>query len=550
MSAAWAKTALLTAAALLSPACEGNLEAVRKEETRYQQEFPGRELPVVALETLEGARQLVPSSRERAYALDGRVGVEGDYYIFTVFTPHGSYTVKGAFALAEACREARIVEMFLCSPYSVRMQKAMGDFWSPAKGPRGTMFVSPVDSIRGLGRSFHFQFQEWENNYASASKNDSRALDGINRAGFNAGAAERVFAYHLRADAYSENPAFQALLRALASDREMADALLPAPRRFFVPCGGLNGLTPEDYVPAWGDRWPAPGGKSAQAERFLRDESGAGVPRVLRQFYLDNFGEEVAGGAALRRLLANHSYSPRQQTYIAWYLAQVKARNSEEALNYLGMARTAFRAAYNLAQLETLHAIHSYYAPVERFVALQNQLGVLTRGRQLVVTPLWDHTRDRSNVRHLLMEIRNFGDNYGLRDLQLWFTGDCDRHVVEAGQENGITVRANVAANEMFRFTSLRAVSYRPQPSDPALQDTATVQRDPAIFQERTARPLPVHEVKPKAPGDGGIEIEPDRPGWNGRLTIEKPLDGAPPPPPARRHGHGAKKAAKNPAPR
>lgn len=249
MSAAWAKTTLLTAAALLSPACEGNLEAVRKEETRYQQEFPGRELPVVALETLEGARQLVPSSRERAYALDGRVGVEGDYYIFTVFTPHGSYTVKGAFALAEACREARIVEMFLCSPYSVRMQKAMGDFWSPAKGPRGTMFVSPVDSIRGLGRSFHFQFQEWENNYASASKNDSRALDGINRAGFNAGAAERVFAYHLRADAYSENPAFQALLRALASDREMADALLPAPRRFFVPCGGLNGLTPEDYVP-------------------------------------------------------------------------------------------------------------------------------------------------------------------------------------------------------------------------------------------------------------------------------------------------------------
>lgn len=513
---------IFTAALLGITACGGNMKTIKQEEVRYQQEFPGRELPLVPLAELPAARDLVPESREHAYALDARAGVEGDYYVFTLFTPHGAYTVKSLFALTEACREARIVEMFLTSPYSARLQQQMGEYFSPAKAPRGTMFVSPVDSIRGLGRSFHQRYMEWENNYVSPDKHGSHPLDGINRATPSAGA--RTAAYRLRADAWSENPALAAMLRALAQDGEAAAALLPGGHRFFVPCGESGWLTPADFVPAWGDKWPAPGGKSAQAERFLRDGNPGEIKRVLREFYADNLQLDEASCPALQQLLDNAAYSPRQQVYIAWYLAHIKARNPEEALNYLTLARTAFRAAYNMAQLEMLHAVHSYYAPVERFAALQNQLGAITRGRRLVVIPLWDHTRQRTNVRHLLMEIRNFGENYNLQDLQLWFTGDVDQSVVKTGADNRITVRERVANLDMFRFTTLRALTYRPQPGDPSPQNTVTVKRDPVVYRERTSRPRPVHTVPAKKYGEGKITIESDKPGWNGRLAIEKPL--------------------------
>ncbi|GHV20905.1 hypothetical protein AGMMS49959_09140 [Planctomycetales bacterium] len=509
---------LLLPLALMPVACESadQRQAVAQEEDRYRAEFPGRELLVAKLETLTATNALVPTAADGSYALDERVGCEGDYYVYTVFTPHGTYTVKGLFALTKHCREARVIEMLLSSPFSAELVGKMGDYFSPRRAPRADMLVAPVDSIQNLGRTFHRRYAEWENH------SGGREIDKIDRAAVNPNPAERRAAYKLRVDAYSTNSALLALLRALANEGRLAN--LPA-GEFLTPVG--HTVTPRDAQPAWGERWANPGGKSWQAEKFLRDDAGDALRQTLATFYRENLQLDAAQ-APLSALLANRSYTAREQVYIAWYLAQINARNTADALNYLSLAPTAFRAEYNVAQLEMLHAIHGEYAPVRRFAALQNQLGAITANRELLVVPLWDHARERANVRNLLAEIDRFGENYDVASKQLWFAGDADEKVIEAAREHQISAKANAATAAIFRFTTLRSLTYSPAASDEILVGALTAQRDEAVWRDRTERPTPVFKMALK-PAGGGVKIINDPPWWNGRLAIEKKL----PPPPA-----------------
>lgn len=503
--------------AIITCAGKKNTAVVRDAEKRYQAEFPGREIPLVEWDTLTSARALIPLSKEHAYRVDQRVGVEGDYYIFTVFTPHGTYTVKGLFALAEFCRQARIIEMLLSSPPSSTLPKNLDDYFTPEKSSRGNIIISRVDSIAQLGRTFHKNFNEWENNNAAPT------LDKINRQNTPTTPATRRLAYRLRTDAYTQNEALRAVLQALSTNENSAEQWLPR-GQFFIPCASDNYLTPLDIAPSWGATWAMAGGKSAQAEKFIRDDDYSEIFKKLVMFYRDNLHVDYNDNIALRNLLSNISYSPRQQVYLAWYLAAINARNTPDAINYLSGASTAFRAEYNLSQLAMLHAIGVGHAPIARFVALQNQLAILTKARQIIVVPLWDHTRQRSNVRHLLLEVKNFGKNYQVSNLQIWLAGDGDKNVVNTATENGITVRLNCATDDVFRFTPLRELTYRALPSDPILENAATMAREPLIYQERAFRPQPVHQIQPKLSSDSEITIIPDKPSWSGRLAIEKKI--------------------------
>jgi hypothetical protein len=270
-----------------------------------------------------------------------------------------------------------------------------------------------------------------------------------------------------------------------------------------------------------------PGGQSLQAEKFLRDAAPADIRQMLADFYRDNLRLD-AGQPPLKTLLDNRSYTPRQQVYLAWYLAEINARNSNDAINCLSLAPTASRAAYHAAQMELLHAIHREHSPIKQFAALQNQLGALTVAGELIVAPLWDHTRERGNVARLLDEMNNFAKNYHAARQELWLVGDMDDKVAQAARARKIAARGNVAADPIFRFTALRELTYQPLAGDKLPASIATVARDAAVWQERTQRPAPAFKMALKHPANT-VQIVEYKPLWNGRLAIEKKITPTPP---------------------
>lgn len=481
-------------------------------EQKLQNDYTGTDLPVVKLKTIPEIKSLIPDSPIKAYSIDPRVGVEDDYYIYNVYTPHATYVVKGLHSLVNYCYESQAIEMFLSSKYGAEIADGMGDFVKQTYDGAGDIIIHPVDSIKGIGRFFQTDFREVEFALNSPFKPYQKPLDGINREHAPGGAVlatpMREIAYKIHQDVYSLNPSVYHLLRVLAVEKGIGWSVFSV-ATWIIPGGGIISAA-QDVDGSLSQKALTPGGKSIIVEDFIRDNSPDILRLKLAKFYLKKLNMTDVAGTPLNRLLSNASYSPRQQAYLAWYLSDMReARGIEKVVSLLARARSAFSAQRFVVQMEMIHATHHNYSPVSRFVPMKEQVAFVNKSRQFIVIPIWDHTRNRKHVRELLVEVRNLSRRNGLASSNIWFAGDCDSNTIDVARQAGIFVRKNIVVDPPFRFTTYRRLTYKYVAGDPVLRDAVTLKTDPATHVQRINRPIPTHMLPDRDKSlDGGIVIE------------------------------------------
>lgn len=497
--------ALLLSATLLggcASTLESNDELVQKRETLLNEEYVGNEIPVVDLKDLPDATLLVPPAAADVYTINPKVGVEGDYYIFNVHTRHGTYVVKSELALVPYCYDAGVLEMFQNCKHGKEIGLGMAEYLQEAGTGGVNLLLHPVDSLRGVGRSFDAKTQALRDDVVKKIDQQPDDRSRINRTALPGNALDSAevlkIAYQLRVDAYTLNPYLQALLAKLAGDKEIGRIFLSGVT-FLIP--GSSVLSAGEDLSAWAIQGLNPGGGSQEVEKLISQVQPQELLVLIANFYQQHIGMDAKSGSAVMALLANNLYSPRQQAYTAYYLDEMKsAAGLPETVEYLNKTTSAFGAIYNTAQIELIHAVHKDYSPLKAIVPMSNQIGMLNANGQFIVIPLWDHTRARENVRNLLIETLRMSKRLGAKSPQIWFTSECDQNTIDTAGAAGIIVRRNAILDPTFRYTTLRRLSYKRKSGDPVIEDAGTVLPSQDVMQQRPSKYVIPSGHAPAAP--------------------------------------------------
>ena len=485
------------------------------ERARFAEQYIGNALPVVQLDSLVAEKQLVPESRNNAYSIDDRVGIEDEYYVFNIYTPHGTVTAKGLAALVEYCYDAEILEMLLSSNFGDFIQPLLTEGVDMSNTEVVDARVYNVDSIAGIGR----RFNEVYTDESGAEVARDRIADRNMIYGAYYDVRRLTLAYKLGLDAYSANPYVQAFL----------NALLTLPQDELQGILGKDLIEPEINIDHGRKNIDAsvqsreffPGSRNVLLESRLVNSDPDTIRTKLMAYYRSMFRDTDPAGVRMRDLVYSSAYSIREELYIFAYLNDMgRVRDKSAVVNLLAGADTAFQAKQYYLQLQLLHAYYASLGGLERFVAFSDMIGAIVDSSQIIVIPTWDHTRDRDEVRKLLVEVKNLKDTVGAANASIWFVGDCDKNTVKTAGKVGINIRSGVAATPMFRFTNYRRLTYRFEKGDPLVRNAARLTPNAVTKYQRTNRVVPTpllpdeqNPAKAIAGKEATIAIEePDKP--------------------------------------
>lgn len=469
----------------VSGCISGTVEA-QKEGEALAELYIGNSLPIVELNSLVTEKQLVPVSHNKAYSLDNRVAIEGEYYVFTIFTPHGTITAKSVAALVEYCYDSEVIEMMLASNFGDAIQDSMLNNVNYSNNEVVDMKVYKIDSIAGIGRRFNLEYSEDINSEIITDNIVDR--NAIHLAFYDP--KRMKLAYKLGLDAYSSNQYVQRFLDALAllsvedlRELEKLDLVYP---EINIQRGRKN------IDASSQSRALFPASRSIQIESRLVNNDAPAILSKLRALYGASFSDVDIADTPLDELIYSSHYSIREELYIFAYLNDMSmVQNRKDVVALMAKADSAFTAKQFYLQLQLLHAYYASRGGLKKFITLSNMLGALDLARQIIVMPTWDHTRERDKVRKLLVEVKNIKETSGASGANVWFVGDCDKNTRQTAKKAGIMVESSVVLDPIFRFTNYRKLTYTFEKGDPLVQNAAGLTPNFVRQYERTNRPVP-----------------------------------------------------------
>lgn len=421
--------------------------------------------------TLRAASFLVPHDPDGDYRISESVGIEGNDYLFTIETPHGGYVVRSVLSLVQTCYEIKVIEQHRRIEHGQEIMTGMGSYVTGTVRGAVNLVAHPIGSVKGIGRSVA-RFGRGVGRFVGKPFLDNPHVgDDINRTapayGFLYSTAIRRYAYELQVDAYSENPYLNALLRTVARERE-AGRMGMMGATMLLPAGGQLGTVLD--VASWGRRSTTPGGRNEPTEALIRDNGPEELKRILVRLYAESMELPYRRGSAVHELLNNVSFSPREQAYLRLYLSEIPAENREDAIRALARTNRTTQAVRLTAQMEMIHALHLGHRPVTHFIPTPDGLAILNDNGEWLLPVLWDHTHQRDAVLGLFTRAAASAKESGARRAELWFVGDVEPSLPSVAAQHGLQIRQQVAASPMFRFTTIRQLSYIRQPGDPTPQ--------------------------------------------------------------------------------
>ena len=457
-----------------------------EERERITELFVGNALPIVNIDTLVTEKKLVPPSKNKAYRIDNRVGIEGDYYVFNIYTPHGTVLAKGTAALVEYCYDAEVLEMILSSNFGEVINITLDKDFPSVNTEVVDAKVYKIDSIVGIGRRFNQEYSEdFDRDIIIDNISDRNTIYGAYYDKFR-----MTIAYKLGLDAYSANFYVQRFLDSLTTlDESDLKGLLEI--NLVQPDVNIHrGRKNIDATSQSRDLYP--GSKSLLIESRIVNSDPDSIKFKLLQLYKIIFPGIDFSDTSIEDLIYSSHYSIREELYIFAYLNDMKSvKNKVDIIDLLANVQTAFEARQYFIQLELLHAYYAYMGGLNRFVALSNMIGAIDNSYQVIVMPTWDHTRDRNKVRKLLVEVKNIKKRNSAAGANIWFVGDCDKNTKKTAEKAGINIRDGVVTDAMFRFTIYRKLTYKFAPGDPLVNNVARLTPNPLTQYQRVNRPVP-----------------------------------------------------------
>lgn len=227
---------------------------------------------------------------------------EAGFLGFHVVAPHGSYQVEGFLSLQKLLHEIEVIE-------TVRRDKSGGGFFEGASNSvkeTGEGFVNlvahPVQSVGGvgkaagkLGRGIGGMFRQKEEGEKTTF--GEKVLGG----------SEREVANELKVDVYTTNPYLKALIQQIAKARMGGKGAVMVVK-FFIPVS----LLASAVITA--------SGVNSAADRLVNDTDRTELFRLNKNALLAlGFQEED-----VKTLLSLPYYSPREATYLRFYLEALK----------------------------------------------------------------------------------------------------------------------------------------------------------------------------------------------------------------------------------
>lgn len=486
-----------------------------EERERLTELFVGNALPIIDIDTLVTEKKLVPVSKNKAYRIDNRVGIEGDYYVYNIYTPHGTISAKGTAALVEYCYDAEVLEMILSSNFGEVINITLEEDSPSVNTEVVDAKVYKIDSIVGIGRRFNQEYSEdFDRDIIIDNVGDRNTIYGAYYDNLR-----MLLAYKLGLDVYSANFYVQRFLDSLIALGE-SDLKGILDINLVQPDVNIHrGRKNIDATSQSRDLYP--GSKSLLIENRIVNSDPESIKFKLLQLYKIIFPNIGFSGTSIEKLIYSSHYSIREELYIFAYLNDMRSvKYKRDIVDLLASAETAFEARQYFIQLELLHAYYASMGGLHRFVALSNMIGAIDNSAQVIVIPTWDHTRDRDKVRKLLVEVKNIKKHYSAASANVWFVGDCDKNTKKTAKAAGINIRDGVVTDNMFRFTIYRKLTYEFAPGDPLVNNVARLTPNPLTQYQRVNRPLPTtllpdseNIAKSESKDESTIIIEtPDKP--------------------------------------
>ncbi|MFQ5956996.1 MAG: hypothetical protein ACE5KK_04415 [Candidatus Brocadiales bacterium] len=277
------------------------------------------------------------------------------------------------------------------------------------------------------------------------------ASDGTDRAalgrGQYAGKQARKFAAELGLDVYSSNQYVQALIQEVVMGRAKGSLGVSVGLFFLTPFKGL-GLLGGALTPA---------GLEAETENLIRDEGPAELRLVLIEKYKRELGLEYKKESAVKALLDNPNYSPREQAYINLHFRRLGRADEgrsvvgiEDAVAYLGTKDTPNRATFGATQMELYSAYQRHEKDLVRFVVTPKILGAVTEKNKLLFIIPYDIVGRSPYVLGFLDDAVKVAQAQHAKGTELWFTGDVMGGFVSEAKRRGFKVKESVLTFPYF----------------------------------------------------------------------------------------------------
>jgi hypothetical protein len=231
------------------------------------------------------------------------------FLTFSITSPHGSYTVNGLTNFQKCLREIDVIEQLKAQDEDTGGGVVAGAGESLSDTGRGlkNLVVSPVDSAKGVGKGIGKLGGKIGG--AFRKKEEGEKGDGF------LGGAKRDIAKQLGVDVYSRNVYLQEKMEAMAKSR-MGGRGIVMVASFIIPVGAIAGA----IVTA--------GGLNTSADKMVDDNDRGDLFKMNEKALMAlGFPHEK-----VIRFLNHPYYTPRELTYMRFYLEKLKGIQGLEAI--------------------------------------------------------------------------------------------------------------------------------------------------------------------------------------------------------------------------
>jgi hypothetical protein len=405
-----------------------------------------KDLPpdTVSLSSITILKEL--SKDNEFFTIDDLVRVDDTFYRFLIKSPHGGYDVISIKDLLKVCFEIRVIEEYRATDHGSQAWNSAGESLKDIGSGAKQIVKEPKESARAFARAGGKLMRSVSRFFKKhLDKKDEETGQSADQSGESkvvvAGKHARKFAAELGLDVYSDNPYVQALIQEVAKERAKGSIGTSVGLFFLAPVQGLgilsNSMTPD--------------GLEAETEELISNESPPELKYILSEKYKVELGFEYKKKSALKTLLDNPNYTPREQAYLYLYLKRMGkpevgsgAGGLKDAIKHLGKAATPDRATFAINQMELLSAYQKYARDLKKLIIVSNMLGAVKEGKQMLFIVPYDIVGNTADMKKLLGKIADAKEIHGAKKVQLWVTGNTTSSFVSEAKSRGIKVKENV----------------------------------------------------------------------------------------------------------
>ena len=304
---------------------------------------------------------------------------------FKVVAAHASYEVEGLVPLQKLLREIQVIEQVQKGEAGSGFAEGVGDSVVATGEGAVNLVAHPIQSVQGIGKAagklgiaIGRTFREKE--VGEDTTFDEKML----------GASEREIANKLGVDVYTTNPHLKVLLERMAKSRFGGKGVTTV-AKLLIPVVGIAAVA----ITA--------AGLNSAADQIVNDTGRADLFRINKNALLDLGLDEEA----VRKLLNSSYYSPREVTYLRFYLEQLKdVAGFRDILKRANAALSPGSARKILYETQIAAAGLAHGAKFERIQPVEEGLALVESKRLILVapydylevSPLGNHVRDRALV--------------------------------------------------------------------------------------------------------------------------------------------------------